>query len=371
MKVLKSINYDNCITNLTSSIQKHYGIKPNYKTNPLIDELLSEKDYDNIIIFVFDAMGNHIIDSNTTPNHFLQKRRVSSMYSTFPPTTANCTTAYITGLNPISTGWFGWSTFYEDLNLTIDNFKNQNSMTKEVVLGENVAYNRMPVKHLGHQIEKHTNNEVTYHVVMPSFAPNGCKSLKEFEHRICKICNQPGKKYIYAYWDQPDATMHWEGTNSANVRKRLNDIGKVIHHIERKTKNTIGIISSDHGMNDVTPIALYTYYDVMNCLKGPVSCDARCSFFFVKENMKETFVKLFNEYFSEYYELYSKKEILENHIFGNDKTHTDFTNLVGDYIAIAKDKYYFLLSPNSHLFSGHHAGMCKNEVDIPIIIIKN
>ena len=371
MKVLENINYSNCITNLTSSIQKHFGIKPNYSTNKIIDELLLEKDYQNIIVFVFDAMGNHVIDSNTTSNHFLQKRRVSSMHSTFPPTTANCTTAFITGLNPIATGWFGWSTYYDDLNLTIDNFKNQNSMTKEFIEGENVAYSRMPVVHLGNTIERNSNQEVTYHVVMPSFVEHGCKSLKEFEHRICKICNQPGKKYIYAYWDQPDATMHWEGVKSDNVKKHLNQIGKVLHSIERKTKNTLGIVSSDHGMKDVTPIALYTYYDVMECLKGPVSCDARCSFFFIKDDKKEEFENLFNMYFSSYYDLYSKKEILENYIFGSDKTNIDFTSLIGDYVAVAKDKYYFLLSPNSHFFAGHHAGMSKEEMDIPIIIIKN
>ena len=114
MKVLKEINYENCITNLTSSIQKYYNIKPNYKTNEIIDKYLSEKKYDNVIVFVFDAMGNNVIDINTTNTHFLQKRRVGSMKSTFPPTTANCTTAYLSGLNPITTGWLGWSTYHKD-----------------------------------------------------------------------------------------------------------------------------------------------------------------------------------------------------------------------------------------------------------------
>ena len=120
MSVFDNINYDNCITNLTSSLQKHFGIKVNYKTNPIIDDLLKEKDYQNIIVFVFDAMGESIIEKNTTSNHFLQTHKVSSMYSTFPPTTANATTSYMSGLNPITTGWLGWSTYHKDLNMVVE-----------------------------------------------------------------------------------------------------------------------------------------------------------------------------------------------------------------------------------------------------------
>ena len=50
MGLLDFVNYNNCITNLTSSIQKHYNLTPNYKTNELIDSLLQEKDYENYFI---------------------------------------------------------------------------------------------------------------------------------------------------------------------------------------------------------------------------------------------------------------------------------------------------------------------------------
>lgn len=371
MDLKKLTNYDNCITNLTSSIAKHYGLTPFYKTNEIIDKLLQEKDYENIIVFIFDGMGMSILNSNTTENSFLRKKLVSSMHSTFPPTTANCTTSFITGLNPISTGWLGWSTYFKDIDLAVDNFKNRESFSKKEIEGENVAYAKLPITHLGTLIQQHTNNEVTYHQIMPSFVKNGYKSLKEFEHRICKLCEQKGKKYIYAYYDQPDSCMHIEGTTSINVKKYLNKISKVLHNIERKTKNTIGIVSADHSLVDVVPIALYTYYDVLNCLYAPVTCDARCSFFFVKKEKEEIFKELFNKYFSEYYELFSKEEVIDNNLFGYGQENILFKDIIGDYVAIAKDKYYFLTSPNSMIFKGHHSGGLTDESNIPIIIIKN
>lgn len=370
MNYFDNIDYNNCITNLTSSIQKHFNIKPNYQTNAIIDKLLLEKDYENIIVFVFDGMGSAILEKNTTQNHFLRTHKVAEMNSTYPPTTANCTTAFITGLNPISTGWLGWSTYFKDLDICMDNFPNCYSLTKEKLDIDDLAYKKMPITHLGEIIEKENNGEVKYYSLFP-FGKNACKSLSHLENRVCNLCNQPGKKYIYVYWEEPDACMHKEGTTSSNVKKHLNNISKILHKIERKTKNTLGIVTADHGQVDVTPIAFYTYYDVLNCLYAPFSCDSRTPFFFVKEDKKEEFVTLFNSYFKDYYDLYSKEEILSKNVFGFGKSYENIDNILGDYIAIAKDKYYFLLSPNAHLFKGNHAGILKEEMTIPIIIIKN
>lgn len=371
MSDFKYVDYNNCITNLTSSIQKHYGLTPNYKTNELIDNLLSEKDYDNVIIFVFDGMGNTIINKNTTKNHYLQKHKIGKMYATFPPTTANCTTAYITGLNPITSGWLGWATYYKDLDLVVDNFPNCLTTTKEKIEGENIAERKLPTKPLGQIIEEETKGEIKFYSVWPSFKEGGCVSLKQFAHRITKICKQEGKKFIYAYWEQPDYTMHRTGTKNDSIKKILNEIGKVLHGIERKTKNTIGFVSADHGQVDVVPIAFYTYYDVLDCLHAPFSCDARTPFFFVKDGRKEDFKRLFNKYFSDYFDLFTKEEVIEEHLFGYGKENSLYRDIIGDFVAIAKDKYYFMLTPESHNFKGHHAGSLKDEVEIPIIVFKN
>ena len=371
MKKIQYVDYDNCITNLTSSIQKYYGLKPNFKTNTLIDQKLQEKEYQNVIIFVFDALGDTIIKKNTSTNHYLQKHQIGTMHSTFPPTTANCTTAFITGENPITTGWLGWSSYYKDLNMAVDNYPNCDALTKEKIIGDNIANRKIPTKELGKIIEEATNKEVKYYSFWPPFKENGCRSLRDFARKIIKLCNQEGKKYIYAYWDEPDKSMHQEGTSTNHIKKIINDIGKILKHIEKKTKNTIGIVSADHGQVDVVPIALYTYYDILNCLYAPFTCDSRTAFFFVKDNKKEEFVSLFNQYFSDFYDLYTKDEIINNHIFGYGLENPLFKDLIGDYVAIAKDKYYFVQSPDGHNFKGHHAGGLVDEYTIPIIVFNN
>ena len=141
--------------------------------------------------------------------------------------------------------------------------------------------------------------------------------------------------------------------------------------MSHETKNTIVITSADHSQIDVTPIAFYTYYDLLDCLYAPFSCDSRCAFFFVKDDKKEQFASLFNKYFEDKFDLLTKEEAINNHLFGKGTPHPLYESIIGDYIAIAKDKYYFLLTADAHLFKGHHAGGLKEEMSIPLIVVKN
>lgn len=369
MSVFDNINYDNCITNLTSSIQKHFNLTPNYKTNEIIDSYLSKRIYKNVVLIIFDALGESIISKHK--NDFLLSCHVGTMHSTFPPTTANCTIAYQSGLNPITTGWLGWSTYYKDLNIAVDNFTNADSISKNIIEGNNIADMKMPFPLLGNQIQQASNGQVNFYSVWPDFKENGCMNLKHFKQRIKKLCKQDDRKYIYAYWGEPDKTMHEIGTKSKQVQKIIDDIAKTLKYLKENTKDSIFIISADHSQVDVSPIALYTYYDVMECLKAPISCDSRCCFFFIKENMETRFTELFNKYFKDYYDLYSKEEVLERKLFGPGKVYDDLNNIIGDYIAIAKDKYYFMQTPDYSFFKGHHAGGIKEESIVPILIIEN
>lgn len=363
------IDYDNCITNLTSSIEKKFNLVPSYKTLNVADELLKEKDYKNVIVMIFDGMGSAIIKKNNAESNFLFNNKVADFKSTYPPTTANCTTAYLSGKNPIETGWLGWSSHFESLNLSIDNFTNELSDTKEKISGANIANDLLKYEELGNRITK-ANPDVEYYKIGPRYFPYKYFSFRQLESRLLKICNEPGKKYIYVYHENPDHYMHEEGTQNLGVENILKNISKFLTRFEKKCTDTIAFISADHGQIDVNEIAFYTYYDLMSCLKAYPSCDSRTPFFFIKDDKKEQFKELFNKYFSSYYDLLTKKQAKEMHIFGYGNQHPLFDSLLGDFIGIAKSNYYFSFTPNGHHFKGHHAGLTPDEITIPLIVIK-
>lgn len=87
--------------------------------------------------------------------------------------------------------------------------------------------------------------------------------------------------------------------------------------------------------------------------------------------MKDEFERTFNEEFGDKFMLLSHRRVLDSHLFGDNKNHDRFEEFIGDYLAIAKDKYTFAYKEkNNKTHKGQHAGMLEDELMIPVIVIK-
>ena len=96
--------------------------------------------------------------------------------------------------------------------------------------------------------------------------------------------------------------------------------------------------------------------------------------FFVKEGKNQEFEGLFNKYYGQYFELLTKEQAFDIKLFGDGIPANGVSEVVGDYIAIAKDKYGLLASKELKFldaFKGHHAGGTKEERLIDIHIFNN
>ena len=122
------------LVNLSNSILKHFGVNPFHDTIPEIDEAL--KGHDKVVVVLFDGMGQNIVRKHLNKDSFIRSNCVTTINSTFPPTTAAATTAFLTGKYPIETGWLGWCEYFKDYNRNIILFKsvdynNEESLIKE------------------------------------------------------------------------------------------------------------------------------------------------------------------------------------------------------------------------------------------------
>lgn len=362
-------NYDHCIVNLIASIQKFYHVNPSHSTLSIADQIFLKKDFKNVIVMVFDGMGQNILDYHLKDQDFLKKHQYTTIHSVIPSTTAAATTSYLSGLTPIETGWLGWSLYMEELDKNVDIFSSVDSLTKEYV-GIDCGETYLPYISIGKQITQQ-NPDVKYYEFWPAFKKDGCKNLRQLQKRLLKVCKKNEKKFIYVYWDQPDHDIHDYGTKDANVHKHIQNINKFCEKMAKRTKDTVAFISADHGLVDVAPILLYTYYELMACLTRLPSLDSRCTSFSVKKGYDKRFVTLFHQYFDGKFILLSKKEVLKKEIFGVGRQHKLASSILGDYIAFAVDKYFFATTPNFHPFKGHHAGLLKEEMLIPFISFDN
>ena len=116
------INYGECITNVACSILKYFKCNYYHKTIKILDEILSQKKPNNVILILFDGLGSKLLDKSLSKDSFLIKNRIKEITSVFPSTTASSTLSIQTGLNPSEHGWLGWFNYISPIDSVIQLF---------------------------------------------------------------------------------------------------------------------------------------------------------------------------------------------------------------------------------------------------------
>ncbi len=94
--------------------------------------------------------------------------------------------------------------------------------------------------------------------------------------------------------------------------------------------------------------------------------------FFIRKGKEKEFEKKFKETFEKDYILLSKTQILESKLFGSHNNHPRFEEFIGDYLAIAKsDMVLIYREGKDYFYPGQHAGICDDELMIPVIVYQN
>ena len=201
------------------------------------------------------------------------------------------------------------------------------------------------------------------------FGENKYESIDEMFEKIENLCNEEGKKYIYAYDTEPDHTMHEIGCDKKEVKDIIEDLNNRIETLSKKVNDTIIFVVADHGHINVDNIYLDDYPDIVDCLFRNTSLEPRATNFFIKENKKEQFENLFNKYFSKDFALYKMEDVIESKLFGDGNENEIFRDALGDYLSIGKTNKTLLYGGSEPLKS-QHAGYTDDEIMVPLIVIK-
>lgn len=363
-------NYNNSILNIVSSIKKYYGFDSNISSHPKIDEILAEKEYKHISLMLLDGMGSHIMKDSLDDDSFLYKHKVCDLSSLFPPTTACVIPAIQSGLLPILSGWVGWENYFEEINKHVVMFKNTDYYTEEKLdfnVREKLPYNNF-----------YDEFNVFSFELGPKFHPSKCQSFDEMCYKFLEETHLTKETFSYLYWDEPDYSLHEFGSGSLEVKKVLKDIDQHVSNLyDKMEKDTLMIITADHGHIDVKNIYFSNFKDLNQLLERIPSNEGRCAFFKVKPFKKKKFEKLFNLYFGDYFTLINKDDFLKEGYLGDSESYNKrLDSFIGDYVGIAKKNYTFVFNPNlscdndaDFVMRSHHAGMTANELVTPLIIL--
>lgn len=369
MKFIKP-NFKKNIVNISATFAEYLGAKNKNHTLKILNKEL-QKDYKNIVFIIFDGMGINPLKINLNNNDFLRSNTKDTLTSTFPSTTTNATTTLLTNKYPLEHGWLAWSVYFEELGRAIDIYLSQDSYTKEKI-DENFVFNRLPIN----AYYENTKTDYTINRVVPPYFKDGLKDNRyNFEETddmfkyIKEICDKDGKQFIYSYSPEPDHTMHEEGVSSKKAKEVIIDLNKKISKLAKETKDTLFVITADHGQTDVAGyINIYENKEIMELLKEKPYLEPRATAFKIKEGKEKEFIKLFNKYYGKDFKLFKSEKLLKNNYFGVKNGENKV--FLADYIAVCKTNKVFRFSENSHYFKGHHTSLGK-EMQVPLIIYGN
>ncbi len=363
-------DYNNCTVNLACSILKEFGAKcPNHATLPAADALLQKKTYKNIVILLLDAMGQCVLDRNLDADGFFNHHLVTTYSAIFPSTTAAATTSIDSALCPSEHGWLGWDCYFSELNRTVTVLLNRDSATGEVITDCHVGHTYCPYKSVHERIRE---AGTPAYISMP-YADPYPNTFDLVCGRIEQLCTLGERKYIYAYWDEPDTTMHKTGCYSEASKNVIRGLEQRVRTMCEKLAgtDTLLFVTADHGHMDSTNVALSDYPDIMECLLRPTFIEARAVGFLVKPGCKAQFEAAFLSHFSDSFQLMTKEDAITSNLFGPAAEGSRLETMLGDYLAVATDALSLYPTPErARRHIGTHAGLTEDEMRIPLVAVE-
>ena len=360
-------NYDRSILSIASSVLNHFGVKDcQHKTLREFDELLN-KDYKNIIVMLFDGLGVSAINEHLDENDFLRKHFVCPISSVFPSTTVAATTSIESGYSPAETAWLGWDLYFDEIGENVAVFRNALQKNGEPAADYNVAWKYIPYKRIFERIEE-VNGKGSAVYVSP-FSKHHIKSVPHICRTVKRLSKRRKKKYIYTYWYQPDKAMHDYGVTSKQAHEQILLINNEVEQLCKRLKNSLVIITADHGLCDGVNEYLEDYPELSAMLKVLPSIEPRALSFFVKDGMKDNFKNEFNKLFGNDFKLLTKEEVFAEKLLGFGKTHPRTYGFVGDFLAVATGEKTLFIERDERSFIGDNAGLTEEEMTVPFIAI--
>lgn len=360
-------DYNNSILNISNSILKHYGAANHHNTLPLVDKLLEQK-YKNVVLLVMDGMGVNVLEKHLPGDSFLRLNKEVDISSVYPCTTTAALTSIQSGKTPIEHGWIGWSNYFKEVDKCVDLFTNNESGMETAVCSENIANKYLAFDSIFSQLE----NKVKTMAVSP-FTEYFANTMEGICEHVKNLCVKDGKKFIYAYHYRPDYDMHELGVSNDEISKLMIKYNAMLEKLANSLKDTLLLITADHGMIDVTMECIEDYPQLSSQLKRHICVEPRCCSFYVRDEFVTTFPKEFKETFADKFILYTHDEFINSNLLGYGEIHYKVKDFVGDYVAIAVSDvalWYRDVNGVGKNFKGAHAGLTKEEMIVPLIVIE-
>jgi len=387
-------------------------IKPRYDAGgfaslPLhILELLSANRYDAVVLFLIDAFGWHFFDKfQDTP--FLQQitaaGTVTKLSAQFPSTTAAHITTIHTGMPVGEHGIFEWYYYEPTLDNVIAPLLHSFAGTpqRDTLKPAGVKASRLypttnlyrPLKKQGVDATIFQHREYTpstfSDVLFSGAKAIGYRTLPEALVNLAgKLSEVKSPAYFFFYFDRIDAIGHEYGPESAQGSAEIQVFLMTMERIFLKAlsgnrKKILFLLTADHGQVEIDPqTTIYLNRDpafagVEKYLKTNRNGElivpagsARDFFLYIKEGLLDEAQAFLASRLDGRAEVWKVAEMMEAGYFGR-VISPGFRGRAGNLVILpyrGESVWWFEKDRFEQKFYGHHGGLTKQEMEIPLIM---
>ena len=387
-------------------------IKPRYDAGGFaalpqhILELLSANRYDAVVFFLVDAFGWRFFDK-FQDTRFLQQiiraGTVKKLTSQFPSTTAAHITTIHTGMPVGEHGIFEWYYYEPTLDNVIapllhsfagtpqrDTLKPAGAKASRLY-PTTTLYNRLKKQGVAATIFQHREyTPSTYSDILFRGAKAiGYRTLPEALVNLAgKLSEVRQPAYFFFYFDRIDAISHVYGPESTQVTAEILVFLMTMEKIFLKAlsgnhKKILFLMTADHGQTETDPqTTIYLNRDpafagvekfLKTNRKGELivpAGSARDFFLYVKEQALDEAQTFLASRLNGRAEVRKVAELMEQGYFGQ-VISPQFRGRAGNLVILpyrGESVWWFVKDDFEQRFYGHHGGLTKEEMEIPLIM---
>jgi len=396
--------YDSyCLTNIPATILS--ALTENQTGTQLpADCLPTKQQYKHTILFLIDGFGWNLIEKYFAKNALLKKikknGKITKLTSQFPSTTASNITTIHTGIPSAESGLYEWFIYEPEIDTIITpilySFGNnqQRDNLKTTALVPEKLY---PTQTFYEKLAQYQIPSFAFHpkeLLDSVYSDNTLRGAQVISYRtFSEACinlnnhrqQNPQKSHYILYYDRIDTISHIYGPNSPQAQAEIENFLFILENIFFKTaqnSNTLFLLTADHGQIEVDPqktLYLNVKYPQLekwmkknregHLLVPAGSC--RDFFLFMKEENLEEAYSFLSKELTEIARVIKTEKLLKEGYFGPNPS-SKLLNRLGNLVILpnpGEAVWWFEKGKFEQTLYGHHGGLTKEEIEIPLLAL--
>lgn len=363
------------------------------------------QQYDTVLFFFLDSFGWRFFQEHQDKHPFLQRLlqngQVTKGTSQFPSTTAAHVTAIHTGQQISDSGVYAWQYYEPKLDDIITpllfsyagtgrrDMLAQTGIDPATIYPTQTLYQALEKQGVSSYVFQHreytpsTYSDIVFRGARAVPYITFSESLITLQHLLSK---DRTPLYVFLYFDKLDTVCHKHGPESPHVaaeaEQMLEAMEQTFEALERSQKNTLCIVSADHGQIRVQPKeTLYlnqisALSDLPKMMKHtrrgepivPAGGPRNMFLHIEDEHLAEAYA-LLDETLAERVTVCSTEQMINEGFFGSTPPSQTFLDRVGNLVLLPHaNETVWWYKQNKYVihYLGYHGGLAPEEMEIPI-----